>query len=596
MSVQSPNLTGFIGGQGGANALQDVLRIATRRIRMLRLLRSGSVALCYGALACLILVGLGKVSHGLAPAPGLLAGLMALALILGALHALLPRLTDLDVARLTESRADLKERLSSAVEFRRLGMEPTAPFYGEQFSDANRHAAELDIKKLYPARIPRTLPLGIILCLALWGVYFLPGLPIFWSKEKKAEMAEVKAQGIQLLKVAEDKEKTADQQKLDETKKAAAEARKLAEAMKHGKMEKKEALVAMQKLTKKMEDQQRKLAEKQAPKSLDQAGKEFKKSMDQMQKDVERARKDRQAQEAQKQMAVRDMKQALDKAKQNQQQSEAMKQATKAMEQMSQAMANQSPQQMQKAMEQMAKAMQSGNMSKQEMQQMAQMMQAMAQALQNTQMNQASQQMAQMAQMMQAMQSMDAKSMQQLAQMMQKIGAMCKNPGNGMPLLDAKELAALLQALKDGRMTMCMGKKPGNGGGGAGMGINGYGGKDKAMKDIDKTNPRLMVNNEKRYSKAAGKSGSVQELMKYMAMSSPAPKHLPNAKVNGQRTQQGQELSTQMTGDPEPTHSNAPYYQAVETSRRQAESTLDKENIPASMKKQVRDYFDSIKP
>ena len=52
----------------------------------------------------------------------------------------------------------------------------------------------------------------------------------------------------------------------------------------------------------------------------------------------------------------------------------------------------------------------------------------------------------------------------------------------------------------------------------------------------------------------------------------------------------------QMTGDPEPTHSNSPYYRAVETSRRQAESTLDKENIPASMKKQVRDYFDSIKP
>ena len=46
-------------------------------------------------------------------------------------------------------------------------------------------------------------------------------------------MAEVKARGIELLKVAEDKEKTADRQKLDETKKAAAEARKLAEAMKH---------------------------------------------------------------------------------------------------------------------------------------------------------------------------------------------------------------------------------------------------------------------------------------------------------------------------------------------------------------------------
>ena len=34
----------------------------------------------------------------------------------------------------------------------------------------------------------------------------------------------------------------------------------------------------------------------------------------------------------------------------------------------------------------------------------------------------------------------------------------------------------------------------------------------------------------------------------------------------------------------------------MDLERRQAESTLDKENIPASMKKQVKDYFDSIKP
>ena len=69
-----------------------------------------------------------------------------------------------------------------------------------------------------------------------------------------------------------------------------------------------------------------------------------------------------------------------------------------------------------------------------------------------------------------------------------------------------------------------------------------------------------------------------------------------NGKINGAKTQQGQEISMEMTGDPEPTQSNSPYYKAVETSQRQAESTLDKENIPASMKKQVRDYFDSIKP
>jgi hypothetical protein len=595
MSATSLNLTASGAAHVDGKVLSALLRHAAQRIRLLRLLRSGSAALCWGALACLLLVGGAKLMPGHTPAPVLLLGLIAFSLLLGALHALLPRLTELDVARATEQRADLKERLSSAVEFQQSGISAAEPFYGALYRDANLHAGAVDLKQLYPARLPRTLPVGILMCCVLFGAYFLPGLPVFWSRDKKAEMAEVKARGIELLKVVEDKQKTADQQKLDETKKAAAEARKLAEAMKHGQMNKKEALVAMQKLTKKMEDQQRKLADQQAPKTLDQAGKEFKKSMEQIQKDVERARKDREAQAAQKNMAAREMKQALDKAAQ-QKQSEAMKQAMQAMQQMSQAMANQSPQQMQQAMQQMAKAMQQGNMSKQEMQQMAQMMQAMAQALQNTQMNPSAQEMQQMAQMMQAMQNMDAKTMQQLAEMMKKMGqGMGKNPGEGMQMMDAKALAELMQALKDGRLTMA-GNKPGFGGKQPGMGAFGHGGENKAMKDPEKTNPRLMIANQKGISKSAGKKGSIQDLIKYLSMSSPPPKHLPNARINGERTKDGQELTTQLNGDPEPTQSNSPYYRAVETSKRQAESTLNKENIPAAMRQQVRDYFDSIKP
>ena len=34
----------------------------------------------------------------------------------------------------------------------------------------------------------------------------------------------------------------------------------------------------------------------------------------------------------------------------------------------------------------------------------------------------------------------------------------------------------------------------------------------------------------------------------------------------------------------------------MQTSKRQAESSLNKENIPAAYKQQVRDYFNSIKP
>jgi hypothetical protein len=63
------------------------------------------------------------------------------------------------------------------------------------------------------------------------------------------------------------------------------------------------------------------------------------------------------------------------------------------------------------------------------------------------------------------------------------------------------------------------------------------------------------------------------------------------------RSQNGNELQLSMTGDPDPARSNSPYYSNVyQANKRLAENTLNKENIPATYKKQVRDYFDSIRP
>src|SRR5579871_439244 len=162
MSVQNPHMARLAGRAPSENALNTALRTAMRRIRLLRLLRNGSTGLCAGAILCLILAGLGKLSQPLTPMPWLLALLLMVSVLAGAAYALLLPLTDLDVARVTESRADLKERLSSAVEFQQLGASSDSPFYGEQLRDANRHAAELDVKALYPTRVPRTLPAGIL--------------------------------------------------------------------------------------------------------------------------------------------------------------------------------------------------------------------------------------------------------------------------------------------------------------------------------------------------------------------------------------------------------------------------------------------------
>jgi len=609
MSVQTPNFpTAAMSNSGRQDSLHSLIQIVTRRIRVLRLVRTLSLALCISACIGILAVGLGKLRVVPAPAPALLFGIIALGILIGAAFALLPKLSALDVAKLTERRADLKERLSSAVEFEKLKGSPTnntvsvADFYREQLLDANQHAGAIDVKKLFPLRIPRTLPIGIVTTLALFLMFFLPTLPMFWSKQKKDEVAEVKKQGIAIVKLAQDTSKDAEQQKLDETKKAAEEVRKIGEQMKKGTMGKKEALVAMQKLTKKMEDQQKKLAEENMPKkSMKDAGKDFKKSADDMKKAMEEAqKKDAEAKKMVMGQKPRDPAKPMDKAAEAMQQKQqaAMKQMQEAMQQMAQALANQDNQQMKQAMEKMAQQMEQGTMSKEQMQQMQKTMQQLAKALENTQMQLSAEQMKQLAQMMQSMSNPSAEQMKQMAGMMKKLGeGMGKmQAGMGKAMLDAKMLGDLTEALKNGRMTMAMGNRPGNGMGGKGPG-KGYGGSgqlSKAMKDPGATKPRLMVGNQSEMGKAIGKPGSASDFAKYLAMTSAASKHLPNAKVNGDRSQQGQELSISTTGDPDPTHSSAPYYKVYETSKRRAESSLSKENVPAAYKKQVRDYFDSI--
>ena len=79
-------------------------------------------------------------------------------------------------------------------------------------------------------------------------------------------------------------------------------------------------------------------------------------------------------------------------------------------------------------------------------------------------------------------------------------------------------------------------------------------------------------------------------------MKNPPPKYLPNGQIKGERAKDGNELQITTTGDPEAFRSNMPYYQAYSSSRKQAETSLNKESIPIAYKKQVRDYFDSIKP
>ena len=588
------------------DALQRTLRSAAARIRMLVLLRVGSLALCAGAVVSLCAVGLSKARLWEEPSPWLAGGIIAAAVSCAAIFALSRKITELDVARLTDRRSDLKERLSSAVEFRGLGLDTKASFYGEQMADAARHAAGLDLAVAYPMRIPRTLWLGAAVTAAVFAMYFLPTLPVFWTKQKQAEAAAVKMQGMAIVKVATDAEKSANQQDLKETRRAAEEARKLGEAMQKARVGKKESLVALQKLTKKMEETQQKLADQQSRQmeKAKVAGADFKKSMDQMQREVQEKRRQEDARKAEqaKNSPLKPGEKSTSPSQQNKpspQESQASKQAQQAMQQMAEALANMDKQQMQQAMQKVAEAVKIGKMSKEEMQQLQKALKQLSKSLEQSGQKEQAQQMAEMSQQMQdGMNNMDPNTLQNLAQMAQKLGKQMggKSGKQDKDALDQQALQQLADSLKSGRMTLAMGNMPGQGGNGRGNGIDGKGHEASAMKDPSQTNPRLIAQGKPGQFRGVGKTRSAEEFARYAAMKSPPSKFLPNGQVKGERSKEGNELQQNFTGDPEAFKSNTPYFQAYVSGRKQAESSLNKENIPVAYKKQVRDYFDSIRP
>jgi chemotaxis protein histidine kinase CheA len=564
MTMHTPALNAPRSRDLGQTPLDLLLKRAARRIRLLTAVRLVSLTVCVLAPLCLLVVGLSKLRVFATPHWSVFAGVLGAGVVAAIVVALVRRLPVLSVAKLTERRADLKERFSSAVEFRAQGVADDAPFYAEQFGDAQTHAAGLDLRKLYPLRLPRTFWGGLLATVALFLAFYLPTLPAFWTPQQRKDADDVKKQGIVLTKLAEDIKKDADKQNLDEAKKAAAEAKKLGEAMRRNQLDKKQALVQMQKMTKKLEEAQRKMAQKLPPKSMEQAHQQFKKALEQRQKALAQARKE----------APQD---ALRK------QTEAGKQVEKAMQNMEKAMAKQNAQEMQNAMQQMAQQLQSGQMNADERKQMQNAMQDLAKSMENTSMNEIAQQMQQMAQQMS--QNMDAKQMHNLAQMMQQMGQKMGSHQLGKMLqMDSDALKKMMNALAQCKSGM------------SGMKGSLPGLTPEQMAEMAKQAQQGNGSGSipgKPGGNKAGRGSVPDSMKKYLAK---VAKTAPNTKASGQRSKPSDDLTIITKGDPDPTNASTPYYQTYQSSKKAAESTLNKENIPAAYKEQVRDYFNSIRP
>lgn len=259
-------------------ALSQTLTRATRRVRLRFALRHGATGLLAGTLIAGVLLALTRTAlWEELPAEALVAPPL-LGLFVGLAWGALRRLSPLDVARLTEQRLDLKERLSTALI---LAPDPSgSPLAARQIADAEAHAARgLDLRAALPLTLPRRGATALAAVAALFLAWFLPTLPLFQSPQERAERAAVKKEGERIVRVAKVLEREAAGRKLEQTRQAAQKLGKLGEQMRGGQVDKQKSLMKLAKLSQEMQKSQQALAAANGAKSLPRAGNDLQKAL-----------------------------------------------------------------------------------------------------------------------------------------------------------------------------------------------------------------------------------------------------------------------------------------------------------------------------
>ena len=273
---------------GTERTVTQALAAVSARLRRLRWARHASRGALAGIALSLVAVGLAHFDWLPDPLPLeiLLPALIALGIASGTVTALLHPIPLMQAARLAETRLGLKERLSSALEFER---SPRTSLDSEaalllrlQSEDAAAHARSLNAAEAVPWRWPweTKAAMGGLLLLALALV--LPNLPVLVPPQLRVERQIVQKTGDILDKKATVIQKQAELKHLEGTRKMAADMKRLGHKLATGKLDKKQAMVQMSKLTQQMRQAQQKAAQGTpgaGEKSLAQAGQQLSQSL-----------------------------------------------------------------------------------------------------------------------------------------------------------------------------------------------------------------------------------------------------------------------------------------------------------------------------
>ncbi|MHB1001812.1 MAG: hypothetical protein ACYC27_21440 [Armatimonadota bacterium] len=255
--------------------LDNSIKRLRRRIRFLLAERYGLLGAGAGMVAASVMVLLSSRYDVL-----LDYRLWLVTILLGAVAGIVVGLTrnlrDLAVAMAADERTGLKERISTAITLPRDAdlddMEQAL------LTDAGGHISGLNPRDVFKRRfgMPHYVAGGTLVLLL--AAIILPQISFMQSSSRKKDAAIMKSEGAKMVKVAKELKKEAGKEHND-LKKIASRIDQLGKKMETGRMDKKQAMLKAQRLSKEIKAEQDRLAkENSRTKSMQQARADMSKS------------------------------------------------------------------------------------------------------------------------------------------------------------------------------------------------------------------------------------------------------------------------------------------------------------------------------
>lgn len=260
------------------------MRLLRRRVRLLMVERAALNFASVGAAVTAAVVLLSTRYDALLNYT-LWGGVFIISIVAGVAYGLLRRLDDLAVAIAADRRADLKERLSTAVAItNQSAQRDSEGMSAAVISDAEACASTIRPRDVFRHRFGVSHGVFAGSLALLLAVIIIPLLPVAQSPLRREEVLVMKQEGKKLVRIAKelDSQRSPDQKELHDLAKRLAA---LGRTMQTGRMSRKQAILKTQRLTKELQARQDKLAQMSAgKKSMSEARADMRKASEDLAK------------------------------------------------------------------------------------------------------------------------------------------------------------------------------------------------------------------------------------------------------------------------------------------------------------------------